>query len=85
VLAFVTWKQQEDKHWFGGRIPGNIESVEFVSFRVPGVTNDLGISYESWSGSPLKKTKTGSEGGIIETDIPPRIDAITKMRAAVMP
>ena len=85
VLAFVTWQQQEDKHWFGGRIPAAVNSVEFVSFRVHGLINDLGVSYESWTGSPLKKTSAGSEGGNIQTDIPPRIEAIGKMRAAVMP
>ncbi len=39
VLALVTWDQQEDKHWFGGRIPSNVNSVEFVSFIVPALTN----------------------------------------------
>ena len=30
VLALVTWSQREDPHWFGGRIPDNSQSVEFV-------------------------------------------------------
>jgi hypothetical protein len=30
VLALVTWSQREDPHWFGGRIPDNPQSVEFV-------------------------------------------------------
>jgi hypothetical protein len=30
VLALVTWAQREDPHWFGARIPGVPQSVEFV-------------------------------------------------------
>jgi Cytochrome P460 len=30
VLGLVTWRQREDPHWFGARIPGEVVSVEFV-------------------------------------------------------
>ena len=30
VLGLVTWKEREDPHWFGARIPGAVVSVEFV-------------------------------------------------------
>jgi hypothetical protein len=30
VLGLVTWKEREDPHWFGARIPGEPMSVEFV-------------------------------------------------------
>jgi hypothetical protein len=30
VLGLVTWKQREDPHWFGARIPGQPVAVEFV-------------------------------------------------------
>jgi hypothetical protein len=30
VLGLVTWRQREDPHWFGARIPGAVVSVEFV-------------------------------------------------------
>ena len=30
VLGLVTWRQREDPHWFGARIPGSVVSVEFV-------------------------------------------------------
>ncbi len=30
VLGLVTWKEREDPHWFGARIPGDVVSVEFV-------------------------------------------------------
>jgi hypothetical protein len=28
VLALVTWQQQFDDHWYGAKIPGNIQSIE---------------------------------------------------------
>jgi len=30
VLGLVTWREREDPHWFGARIPGDVVSVEFV-------------------------------------------------------
>jgi hypothetical protein len=30
VLGLVTWREREDPHWFGARIPGEVVSVEFV-------------------------------------------------------
>jgi hypothetical protein len=84
-LALVTWEQQEDRHWFGGRIPGKVQTVEFVTFRVPAVTNSGDASYESWAGYPLKKTEAWDGGGIVEAEVTQRIAAIEKMRAAVMP
>jgi hypothetical protein len=30
VLGLVTWRQREDPHWFGARIPGQPVAVEFV-------------------------------------------------------
>jgi hypothetical protein len=32
VVSLVTWSQREDPHWFGGRIPRGLESVEVVRF-----------------------------------------------------
>jgi len=30
VLSVITWSQEEDPRWFGGNIPGNVRSVEFL-------------------------------------------------------
>ena len=30
IFALVTWKQQTDKRWIGGNIPGNLLSVEML-------------------------------------------------------
>ncbi len=35
VLALVTWAQRDDPHWFGARIPGSPQSVEFVQVAAP--------------------------------------------------
>ncbi|NUQ29475.1 MAG: hypothetical protein HOQ35_13310 [Acidobacteriaceae bacterium] len=43
-LGAVTWKQQEDARWFGGRIPAQVASVEIVV---------AGGPYEKYEGSPL--------------------------------
>jgi len=32
VLTLIRWHQQDDHHWFGGRIPGSIASEEVVRF-----------------------------------------------------
>jgi hypothetical protein len=78
MLALVTWQQQEDKHWFGGRIPSTVQSVEFLSFGAP-APNQPPAAYESWTGSPLKKADPNAVSDAV------RIDAITGLRAAVMP
>ena len=43
-LGAVTWKQQEDVRWFGGRIPAQVASVEIVV---------AGGLYAKYEGSPL--------------------------------
>jgi len=30
VLGLVTWREREDPHWFGARIPGSAVAIEFV-------------------------------------------------------
>jgi hypothetical protein len=48
VLGLVTWRQKEDAHWFGGRIPDEPVSVEFVAFG-PGVMP----VYRHFAGTPM--------------------------------
>jgi mono/diheme cytochrome c family protein len=48
VLALVTWSEREDPHWFGARIPGTPQSVEFV-----GVSAGSMSQYRSFAGSGL--------------------------------
>lgn len=79
VLSLVTWREQEDRHWFGGRIPGQVQSAEFVNVSARPDLQSV-YSYQVYRGTPLTQT-TLSEG----PDTQARIDAILSQRAAVMP
>lgn len=48
VLALVTWAQRDDPHWFGGRIPGIPESIDFVQ-----APAEQTISYRRFAGKEL--------------------------------
>ncbi len=48
VLGLVTWREREDPHWFGARIPGAVVSVEFV---VVGATKLC----RKFTGAPLRE------------------------------
>ncbi|MGC9200062.1 MAG: cytochrome P460 family protein [Acidobacteriaceae bacterium] len=56
VLGLVTWREAEDPHWFGARIPGRPVSVEFV---VVGRGVD-----ERFEGTPWKEVGGGSAAEI---------------------
>jgi hypothetical protein len=47
VLALVSWAQRDDPHWFGARIPGAPQSVEFVQ------VSAAGTSYRRFAGTGL--------------------------------
>jgi hypothetical protein len=85
VLAVVTWRQQEDKHWFGGRIPGKVQSVEFITAGAP-VNSIPSYTYQEYAGDPFKKTTT-----IESTDLQAPSDALIRLgsivaeRAAALP
>ncbi len=72
VLAMVTWQQRDDPHWYGARIPGTPQTVEFVSIGAQPV-------YTIYRGSPLTKVDMSAD------QTTERIDYITHQRAAVMP
>ncbi len=75
VLSAVTWSQQEDPRWFGGKIPQKPKAVEFVVVTGPGA-----YSYQRYEGSPLKKV--AGEEGATPGD---RAAYLLSQRAAVMP
>jgi len=75
VLSVVTWAQQEDPRWFGGKIPQTTKAVEFVTVTGPGAT-----LYQRYEGSPLKKVAS-VEGN----DPTERAAYLLAQRAAVMP
>ena len=70
ALKLVTWRQREDPHWFGGRIPGEVVSVEVVAFGYGGP------SYGRFAGSPLVR---------LAGRTPPGRQAIVGMKVARLP
>ncbi len=69
VLGLVTWRQRDDPHWFGARIPGAVVSVEFV---VVGATTVC----REFAGAPLREVAgCGAE----------RVAAMEGMKAAGTP
>jgi hypothetical protein len=75
VLSVVTWGQQEDPRWFGGKIPEKPQTVEFVTVSSPG-----SYSYQRYEGSPLKKVAS-----VEANDPKDRAAYLLAQRAAVMP
>ncbi len=56
VLYLVTWKQQDDPKWFGGKIPHIIQSVEIVRFE-KNTCNEGAPVYQLFEGRPLRESK----------------------------
>lgn len=79
VLSLVTWTQQEDIHWFGAKIPGQVKSVEFVSVTA-GPGSQIAYSYEDYEGSPLQKASSP-----VDRSPGSRAAYLLSRRAAVMP
>jgi hypothetical protein len=74
VVTLVTWSQRQDPHWFGGRIPDSLKSVERVSYHAGGTPG-----YKIWSGG--RSTADEPDSGVIAA----RIEYITTRKASVMP
>ncbi|MFC0518558.1 hypothetical protein ACFFGT_30365 [Mucilaginibacter angelicae] len=50
-FTLVTWKQQDDDHWFGAKIPSDVESVEVIKTAASG--NSVAINYQQLEGKGL--------------------------------
>jgi hypothetical protein len=72
VLSVVTWGQQEDPRWFGGKIPEKVRLVELIT------VTEQGLQFDRYEGSPLKKMAA------TDTDMG-RANYLLAQRAAVMP
>jgi hypothetical protein len=59
VLSVITWSQEEDPRWFGGKIPGDVRSIEFVE--VQSAQDQKTYLYTLYGGSPLKKLASTDE------------------------
>lgn len=78
VLSVITWSQEEDPRWFGGNIPGNVRSVEFLE--VQSCQDHGTYLYTLYGGSPLRKLVSTEEKSPTG-----RAAYIVGQRAAVMP
>ena len=78
ALALVTWTQQEDERWYGGKIPGPAKSVEFV-FVSAAADGRAAYSYQKFAGTPLKQISAQEQAGN------ERLAYLLSQRAAVMP
>ncbi|PTQ96621.1 hypothetical protein C8P68_104106 [Mucilaginibacter yixingensis] len=61
-FTLVTWQQQDDAHWFGARIPGDLISVEKLAKKGA----DASLVYQKLSGKKLTTVTdtTGTAGRI---------------------
>lgn len=79
VLTLVTWRQQEDKHWYGANIPDTIRSIAQVVF--PSATSGAAMpTYTYYQGYPLQRTTVTDSAWAKDG-----ITYITQLKASVMP
>lgn len=52
VLALITWKQKEDLHWFGAKIPGQLQTMEMIT-TTTAATGAASIAYERYNGEKM--------------------------------
>ena len=79
VLSLVTWKRQDDVHWFGARIPGPPESIEVVAVH-DAARSGSPFEYQAYRGAPLRKAPA-PDAPTVEV----RVERILGQPPAVMP
>jgi len=79
VLTLVTWKQKEDDHWFGARIPSATQFVETVSITDSVIGTPTSV-YEKYRGTSHEKMNDQKMA-----DSKERMKNILSRRASVMP
>ena len=84
VISLVTWSQRDDAHWFGGRIPNAVRSIEILRF-APANTYIANSeiappSYERYEGAVPVLVKSPGQA-----DEQRRINYIMNLKAAVLP
>jgi hypothetical protein len=78
-LILATWKQKEDDHWFGARIPSERQIIEKIYVR-DSLNGKPYFEYERYAGSSW-----GKINGQNPEDVEDRKKFILKQRASVMP
>jgi hypothetical protein len=74
AVALVTWSQRDDPHWFGGRIPKGLVSVETLNFGAAGTPG-----YVRYEGASLTKKMPAADV------VAGRVQYITGQKASVLP
>ena len=74
TFILATWSQREDPHWFGGRIPNALLSVEVLRYRQRDTA-----TYDYFEGPDLKR-KVPSGDSLMQ-----RIDYIRKKKVSPLP
>jgi hypothetical protein len=74
AVALVTWSQRDDPHWFGGRIPKGLVSIETLNFGPAGTP-----VYVRYEGSSLTKKMPAADA------VAGRVQYITGQKASVLP
>jgi len=74
AIALVTWSQRDDPHWFGGRIPKGLVSVESLNFGPAGTPG-----YVCYEGTSLTKKMASADV------VARRVQYITGQKASVLP
>jgi len=74
TVSLVTWSQRDDPHWFGGRIPKGLLSVETLGFGLSGTPE-----YTRYEGSTLAKKSPSADL------VAQRLQYITAKKASVLP
>lgn len=69
VIGLVTWRQKDDPHWFGARIPSEPMQVEFVEVGAGG------MKYREFAGTPMVEQAGAQDRGA----------AIAGMKVAALP
>lgn len=75
-FTLVTWQQQDDAHWFGARIPGNLISAE--TLHLTDSNSRIIYHYQKFKGKELAKLAdtTGNAA---------RVKFILSQQASIMP
>lgn len=76
AFTLVTWRQQDDTHWFGARIPGDLLSAE--TLELSDINNKISYHYQKFEGKDL--TKLADTTGNAD-----RIKFITSQKASIIP
>jgi hypothetical protein len=78
ILTYITWRQKEDRQWFGANVPGLFQSIERISFVDNGKKSPV-PTYERYEENSL--VKIGND----QSNDEKRMKFILSLQSSVMP